>query len=184
MRDLYLQKCPQWALFKLEMPVRWPCRQKNSSHPTGLGTYIVLIVAPIIMEILSKPSYALIALALVFLLGMSSGLLWAKSGQDEEKGEIIPSVKASILPLSNGVFLGVAKDEEKLWYKSGNRNAVVDLSKKVNVFYVVDLSRHKVSHMDLGESMDSEKSLFLLSTPDHIYVFDKEGSRKASIERR
>ena len=139
---------------------------------------------PIIMKILSKPSCALIALALVFLLGMSSGLLWAQSRQGEEKGESISSVKASILPLSNGVFLGVAKDEEKLWYKLGNKNAVVDLSKKVNAFYVVDLSSHKVTHMDLAENMDADKSLFLLSTPDHIYVFDKEGSGKASIERR
>lgn len=136
------------------------------------------------METLSKPLYLVFFLLIVFCVGMSSGMLWAKSGARLEGFfDASKSIKASVLPLGDGKFVFVAKDREKFSYKLGKDDIEVDISKK-NVLTVVDLTGNEVGEVKLKEGFDLANAQFIISGIDKFYFFEGKSGVGQFIPRR
>jgi hypothetical protein len=137
-----------------------------------------------LMETLSKPPYVVFFLLIVFCIGMSSGVLWAKGGARLEGFfDASKSIKASVLPLGDGKFVFVAKDREKFTYKFDKDDVEVDISRK-NALFVVDLAGNEVGEIKLKEGFDLANAQFIYSKMDKIYFFEGKNSTGQFIPRR
>jgi hypothetical protein len=136
------------------------------------------------METLSKPLYCIFFLLIIFCIGMSSGLLWAKGGAqllgffDASK-----SIKASVLPLGDDKFVTVTKDNEQFDYKLNKDFIEVNISKK-NVMYIIDLAGKEVGEIKLKDGFSLENAQFIFSKADRLYFFEGKNITGQFVPRR
>ena len=137
------------------------------------------------MDNFSKPIYIALFVLFVFSVGMSSGLLWAKSGARLEGfSDISRSIKASVIPLGDDKSAGISKGAESFTYKVGKNFIDVDISNPKNVMYIVDLGGNEVGKISLSDGFDLANAQFIFSTVDKIYFFESKGVIGHFVPRR
>lgn len=136
------------------------------------------------METLSKPIYIIFLLLIVFFIGISSGLFWAKI-DTRPSGfiDVSQSIKTSGLPISEGKFVTVTKDNEKFSYKLRKEHIDLNISKK-NVLYVVDLNGKELEEIQLKEGFDLMSVQFIFAGTKKLYFFEGKDINGLFIPRR
>jgi len=124
------------------------------------------------METLSKPIYIFFLLLIVFFIGIFSGLFWVKI--DTRPSGFIDasqSIKTSGLPISEGKFVTLTKDNEKFSYKLYKEQFDFNISKK-NVLYLVDLNGKEIEEIQLKEGFDLMSAQFIIAGTKKLFFFE------------
>lgn len=136
------------------------------------------------METLSKPIYIFFLLLIVFFIGIFSGLFWAKI-DTRPSGfiDVSQSIKTSGLPISEGKFVTLTKDNEKFSYKLYKEQFDFNISKK-NVLYLVDLNGKEIEEIQLKEGFDLMSAQFIIAGTKKLFFFEGKDINGLFIPRR